>query len=324
MFSIEYLRSLLCQMGVRNDDGTELHHDSKFTAFLAQQLQQLETRTYDIKYPELKAKSLIPVTHATSPGAQTTAYDQYDQFGEAALISNYADDLPLVDVMKERFTIDIQSFGDAYQYSIQDIRAAQFAGVPLENLRAAVARRVMEQKIDKIAAVGLAIGGLKGFLNHPNVPLYAPTVGLWISGSKTAAQILADLHGYVSAIITANKETFYPDTMVMDGTLYRFIMGKRMADGTEATVLTAFLKENEYVKTVTSWIRCEDADVAGTGPRIVCYKKDPEVLELDIPQEFEQFPPQAESLAFKVSCHARCAGVKIRYPLAMGYMDGCA
>lgn len=317
---VAYMAGLLYQMGVRNDDGSPLHEDAKFTAFLAQELEQLETRTYDIKYPELKAKQLIPVSHATSPGAATTAYDQYDMFGEAAVVSNYADDIPLVDVMKERFVTDIQSIADGYLYSIQDIRGAQFAGIPLDAMRASTARRVIEYMFERIAAQGLAIGGLKGMLNHPNVPLYSPTTGSWSTAS--AAQMLADMHGFVDAIITANKETFYPDTYIMDGASRRLIARTRLNTVTQDTVLTAFLAESDYVKMVESWVRCEDMDVAGTGPRHCVYKKDPEVVELDIPQEFESFPPQPKNLAFFVPCHGRIAGVKIRYPLAMGYQDG--
>jgi hypothetical protein len=201
------------------------------------------------------------------------------------------------------------------------LRAAQFAGVPLETQRAITARRVIEFAIEKIGAEGSGIGGLKGLLNHPNVPLYAPDTGSW--ATATAEQMLEDLHSLVDQVISGNKETFYPDTMVLDGESRRLIARKHLDTVQETTVLAAFLKENDYIKTVESWNRCEDADAAGTGPRFVCYKRSPEVLVLDIPQEFESFPPQAKNLSFFVPCHARVGGVKIRYPLAVGYMDGC-
>ena len=73
---------------------------------------------------------------------------------------------------------------------------------------------------------------------------------------------------------------------------------------------------------VDFWHKLDLADAAGTGPRMVTYQRDPEVLELVIPQEFEQFPPQARNLAFVVPCHARVGGVVVYYPLAIVYTDG--
>ena len=58
------------------------------------------------------------------------------------------------------------------------------------------------------------------------------------------------------------------------------------------------------------------ADAAGTGPRMLTYQRDPEILELIIPQDFEQFPPQARNLAFVVPCHARIGGV-VTHPAIM-------
>ena len=52
------------------------------------------------------------------------------------------------------------------------------------------------------------------------------------------------------------------------------------------------------------------------------YKKDPEVLTLEIPQEYEEMPPQAKNLQFHVPVHARIGGVIVYYPIAMAYMDG--
>ena len=79
---------------------------------------------------------------------------------------------------------------------------------------------------------------------------------------------------------------------------------------------------NADLRNAESWYKLNTADAAGTGPRALFYKRSPEVLELVIPQDFEQLPPQAKNLAFVVPCHARCGGVVVRYPVAMLYLDG--
>jgi hypothetical protein len=55
---------------------------------------------------------------------------------------------------------------------------------------------------------------------------------------------------------------------------------------------------------------------------MVCYRKDPNVLELIVPQEFEQFPPQERNLEVVINCHMRCGGVVCYYPLAISFGDG--
>ena len=90
----------------------------------------------------------------------------------------------------------------------------------------------------------------------------------------------------------------------------------------DTTILKSFLANNPYIKGIDSWKKLDAADEAGKGPRVVAYKRAPEILELNIPQEFEQFPPQPRNMEFIINCHAKFAGVSIYYPLAIGFLDG--
>lgn len=314
---LQHIENELAKL-VSADDGSRF--DAKYTSTLAQELEFIKTQTFDIKYPELRARMLIPVDNSVPTWAETWGYDQWDLFGAAAIISNYADDLPLVDVLKERFTHKVQAIGDGYTYSIQDLRRSAATGTAIDGKRSAAARRVIEYKIDKIGAVGEAMAGIPGVLNHPNVPLVTAVTGTW-SGA-TGLQMIADMDFLVNSLIANNKETFFPDTIVMSGILRRIFSSKPMSADNTKTALSVFLENSDYINNIESWYECETTDAAGTGPRTLCYKRDPEVLGLVVPQEFEQFPPQAKNLAFKVPCHARVGGVQIQYPLAMAYMDG--
>lgn len=296
--------------------------DDKFTAVLEKELEYVKTQTYDIVYPEMKARQLIPVSNEADPGAETITYRQWDEFGMAQIISNYGDDLPLIDALVEEFQQKVKGLGAAYQWSIQDIRRAAMSGIPLDQRRARAARRSIEQQIENIAALGNTAAGLRGFAKHPNVPLVAPDTGTW--STATADQIIGDMNKLATSIVTTNKETFLPDTLVLDISRYNLISTKRISTtgDTHTTVLEAWLRSNPWVRNVGTWYKLATADAAGTGPRLVCYKRDPEVLTLEIPQEFEQMPPQAKNLAFQVPVHARIGGVIVYYPIAMAYMDG--
>lgn len=298
--------------------------DAATTAVIERELKYVKTKTYDVVYPEMKARQLIPVSNEASDGDETITYRQWDDFGMAVLISNYADDLPLIETLVTEFTQQVHSIGDGYQYSIQDLRRAAKAGNRLDQRRAMAARKRMERKIEDIGALGETRAGLYGIANNPNVGLVTPDTGDWLNVATTGDQKIADLNKLVTSIVTANKGTFFPDTILLDIELYNNIANSRISTtgDTHTTVLEAFLRSSPYITSVEPWNKLALADAAGTGPRAICYKKDPEVLTLEIPKEPETFPPQQKNLAFFVPNHARIGGVIVYYPIAMGYMDG--
>ena len=310
---MEYLQLIAAQAGIRLDAGE--------TALIAKELEAVKAATYDVKCPEFKARQFIPVNSSPPAGAETVSYDQWDSFGQAKVIGNYADDLPSVDVLKKRFTNKIASLGNSYSWSIQDLRASAMAGgMSLDAKRAMAARRAMEAAIDDLAAAGDANLGMSGFAAHASVPLVTPTTGTW-SGA-TALQIIADLNKLVQSIITTTKQVHLPNTLLLDTDSFALINQKPMSADSSNTVLRYFLENNPYIQSIDQWHRLDLANAAGNGPRCVAYDRSPEVLGLEIPQEFEQLPPQARNLKFVVPCHARCGGVIMHYPKAVAYMDG--
>lgn len=318
------LQQILTQIGVTQD----VRWDAKYTAALDLQLEHLRAQTYDIKYPTLKARMLIPVDTSVDPGAESIAYHQWDEYGMADIIANYANDLTMVDTLAEKFTSPVEGVGKAYQYSIQDLRRAAMSGNQLDQRRARACRRAIELRIDDIAAVGNAKAKLKGFVNNSNVTILATTSdgtsARWVQGRTTAkapALIKADMHAAVSQIWTATKQVHQPNTILLPTTEYSHISQTQVGLENQQTILKSFMENNPMITDVDFWYKLDDAS-ATSGPRMVTYQRDPEVLQLVIPQDFEQLPPQAANLSFKVPCHARIGGVVIYYPLAIAYTDG--
>jgi len=90
--------------------------DSNESMFLLRQLDYIKQQTYDIKYAELKARKLFPVSSEADPGAERIYYRQYDQSGIAKIISNYADDLPDADVIGKEYFASVKTLGSSYKY----------------------------------------------------------------------------------------------------------------------------------------------------------------------------------------------------------------
>src|SRR5262249_37010472 len=156
----------------------------------------------------LKARVLIPIDSEVNPGAETVKFNVYDRRGIAKVIKSYADDLPRVDLVVTEVRSPIRSLGISYGFSQQELRAAAMAGMPLETQKATMARRAIEEAIDKIGAKGDSLNGLNGLLGIPNantytVPNGAGGTATWGGATpKTADEILADLNGIINTVRT--------------------------------------------------------------------------------------------------------------------------
>lgn len=298
--------------------------DAAETAFFTRELESIKSKTYDVKYPELKIRRLVPVSFDAGPGAESIVYQQYDQVGMAKIIAAYGDDLPRSDIVGREFAARVKSLGASYGYNVQEIRSAKMAGKPLQARKAAAAKRAVMQLENKIGYFGDAATGLVGFLNNPNVTRSVVAAGVSAStrfANKTPDEILADLNAAANLVVESTNGVEIPDTLLMPLAQYNLIKSTARSANSDKTILQYFLENNGYIKTV-EWVN--ELKAAGTAGSdvMIAYRKDPDVLTLEIPQDFEQFPEQERGLEYVVPCHQRIGGVLIYYPMAVNIAEG--
>lgn len=323
-------------LAMRNDawntDSTVTN--TNMSAFMARQLEYIYTQTYDIKRPAFKARQVIPVDTRVPSGAETFTYRQFENTGVAIIGHNYSGELPDSDVKASETAAKLVSILGSFHYSIQDMRAAAFAGVPLDAKKAASVRFAFERKLEILAAVGTSGQsqdvGLTGLCNAPGIQAVTQvSTGTWIaqiaaSVANGVASVIADVNA-ITAKIFAGTGGVHGEP----GTLSLLLpIDEYNALNTTPSHLT--FNDSNLLETVLKVCKLKDIDYwnplgsAGSGSkgRVMCYNRDPEVLGLIISQEFEQFAPQPKNLAFQVPCHMRTGAVEVRYPLAVAYMDG--
>lgn len=304
--------------------------DSNESMFLQRQLDYIKQQTYDIKYAELKARKLIPVSSEADPGAERIFYRQYDQTGLAKIIANYADDLPSSDVIGKEFFATVKTLGSSYRYNFQEMRAAVYGNVPLEQRRANAARRAIAQKENTLALQGDANAGLVGLFTAPNVTsVTIPATGTgsvtqW--SAKTPDQILFDMNLVANTVVSTSLGVENPDTMLLPLSQFNYVASTARSDFSDKTILNYFLENNPYIKQV-EWVNeLSTAGSSGSGSapyaRMYAYRRSPEVLTLEIPSDFEQLELEIRNLVYKVPCVERFGGVLVYYPLAIAYGDG--
>lgn len=302
-----------------------LHLDANEQAFFQRQLEYVKTRTYDTKYKNLKATTLIPVSNEAPSGADFITYRAYTAVGFAKIVADYVKDFPRVDVYGEEKTAKVKSLGDSYGYSIKEIRRAQMANVPLETKKATAARRAIDELVDRIAWKGDAAAGLNGLINYPGTTEYtvlADGTGsskLW--STKTSDQIVRDIVGLINAVWVTTNGREVPNTLILPLEKYNILATKRM-DGNSDTTIMKYLRDNIPYLELIDWVSDLKGAGAGGTDRMMVYVRDEEHLTLEIPQQFEQFAPQQTGMEYEIPCHAEVAGVIVYYPLSVAWGDG--
>ncbi len=300
--------------------------DDAQKVFFNRQLEHIQEKSKDVLYGELKAPKLIPVDTTAGQGAETITYRQYDMVGVAKVIANYATDFPRVDIFGKEFSAKVKSIGDSYGYTIQDIRAAQQAGLNLDQRRANTAVRVLLQLENSIAFFGDANNNLDGFFSNPNVPEAAVAAdGIGNSTtftSKTPDQIIRDVNKLINDIIVNTKEVESPNTVLFPTSVWALLKSTPRSPNSETTI-AQFLMEN-YRDTIANWMTLTELETAGPGGEkmMVAYNMNIDKLSLQIPVPVETFDPQQKGLEWNVLLHERIGGVLIYYPLSINKAYG--
>lgn len=306
-----------------------LNFDASEANVFARELLKVRAGVFEVKFPELKAMRLIPMNKECGPVDEEFTYRYATEYGTTRPGSSYAGQAPRVDVaMVEATPVRIRPVTASYGFDFQEARVAAKTGNGLPQRKANAARKAIAQELNRILTFGDSTRygvTLAGLANLSGTHTYSVPNGAsgdteWTT--KTPDEILLDLNGIASGIVTNSSGVEEPDTLLLPLARYELIASKRMGDGSDMTVLKHFLGVNPHIKTVESWHALDAAPSSEwTGMRMICYRKDPDVLEAIVPIEFEQFAPQMINMETITSCHARIAGVVAYRPKAISYGD---
>ena len=270
-------------------------------------------RTFDRKYPALKAREILPVFTGVDPAAEVYAWKSYDKTGAAGLVDDYSADQPSTEVTMNEYSTRILSIGTSYSYSIMDLRRSRMAGIPLETRKAMTAREAMERAFEQIAffgfsqvpgSVGQALRFQPGSVNS-NDPLAAygfcnfpgltgaqyngrfatagRTLNNWTLDSTDDTTIANDFTSMRLSVINTSDGVHEPNCVVLPLSIWSYLSSRpQSATFKDKTTL-------DYLKAVNPWLKniywtpmLEGAglkqDGATAGPRIMCFERNEENL----------------------------------------------
>lgn len=284
-------------------------------------LEAIDSKLYEAKKEELKARTIFTVKTDVPEGAETYSYDVIKRSGAAKILAPGADDIPLVDADMERHTENIFSIAAAFRVSVQELRQAQMAGRPVEATKADTARKAIAEKENRLVWIGDAKHNILGVTNAEGIQIMAidnneaDTSSKW--KDKTGREIVGDLRKARTTINrlpghSANTLVVTPDAMEE--------LEKEYNQYTGQTVLQ-YLRSQNWFTTIEFTSDLEKRGDSNTDCFLVL-DNSPDVVEVLIPMDIRRHPEEYKFPNYKVPLEERTGGAIVRYPMAIVRGDG--
>lgn len=327
------------EITLRADIARLIDQDTRLTdddgIFFQRQLEAIEAQTYDVLYPDLEARTCFKTNTFGGAGARTLTYRSFDRIGKAQVINARATDLPKSDISGKEYSISVKSVGVAYDYDIDEIAAAQMAGMPLEARKTMAARRGYEEYINSVVWRGDADAGLNGLFTISEIrriPVAAGTGGKTTWKDKTPDEVIADLTNACGDMYAGTKKIHAPKEIWMSTLNWNYIFSTPRSPMSDKTIGDYFCENNQFgikkdnIKPLNELAEGIPMGTgAGAGCFIILNQATPEGMETvrireTLPLQF--LPVQLHGLVYEVPGRGRFAGLEVTYPRAIDIWYG--
>lgn len=300
--------------------------------FLVSQTSYIETAVVRMKYPTLNYRELVPIDTSANEWAKSITFFSIDSVGQADWFNHLAHDVPIADIMRQKHETGIEMAAIGYRYTLEELGLAmQLPNANLTTERAAAARRAYEEMCHMVAIYGDTRKNWKGLINHTLPPVIS-LGATWAAGIASNLEtgigtVLQTVNSLLVNIWLASETVEMADTLLLPLTSMNLLSTQQLPH-TTMTVLEWIKRNNLYTQEtgrelLIRSVRGLDTAGASGGPRAVAYSRDPDVVKMHIPMTHRFLPVwQTGPMIFDVPGIFRMAGLEIRRPAAIRYLDG--
>jgi len=301
--------------------------------FVEQELTRVQNLVIEEKFPQYLAASgaIIDIESPAGKGVEFYKYYLLSKVGQAQILANGSEDIPMVNVDRDTRTGRYYTIANGYEYTQEDLEAAERSQQPLNASLAIAAREIMENEYDSILFFGKDNYDLTGMVDHPNV--VSTTVPADGSGSstqwkdKTADQIYRDLASLAEDMQEDTQYLYSPQILALPVAQFNIISRTPYPNNSDSaeTIFTYYLKQqrqNPYgVRRIIPVPRLKGAFSGGVDG-MIGFTKAPNLIEGKLAVDFEQMPEERRDLNYRVICRMRSGGSVIYQPLSVRQIDG--
>ena len=292
-------------------------------AFFLSQLSNTEAKIYEAKYRNIVFMEFVPVDTSQPEWVDEVTYISYDAVTMGKFIGSNAKDLPQSDINANKSTIPVFYGGNSYGYSLDELRKSQQLRIPLDVTKGRMTFRGFQEHAQRVAFNGDADRGITGLFNNANVALTNEAIDF---NAATGQAIVSYLNGILIDVWQNSAETHLPNMLAIPSDDWAIISERRMADGTDTTILEFLKKNNLYTGITGQPLTIKpnfELKTAGAGgvSRYMAYEMNDDNLVMHMPMPWRSLAPQPEGLRVEVPCEYKFGGVEFRYPGCAAYKD---
>ena len=268
------------------------------------QFRNLQTKLSTVLQQRLRmlpfyGGNLIPTSTSLKPGTREIVQDEVLGYGEATLMAQDADDIPLVEINARentyRVVMPVVGYSVSYSDELSD-EVARGNGIQYNprDSKMQAATRVIEERCNKVAAVGSTAHNFTGMLNNAGVTPINSSFDPF-NAASTPDDIADWFLSLVGEIFKASNNVEFPNTALVSTALHELMARRRMPDSSD-TVLSYIVNTQRARSALLPGQRLEDivplvecgatyleangVEAAATNKdRIVLYPRDQEVVQ---------------------------------------------
>jgi hypothetical protein len=298
------------ELGIRADAGE--------TRLFATMLKHVVARAVPTLYLPNQARQAFPIDNSIPAGARTAAFHRIedkddDDLGHRA---SKADDIKIVELEAEEMIYRLASFARGFEWDMDELEEAAFAGNSLSTEGLAALNRAAERVFELVSLQGYASSNIPGAYNDANVTITGVVTGAW--GAATADQVMGDIRQLVEAVKIASGDNFTPNRLLVPANRTRYLNLRRA----ETDLNVRRMIQDDYPgMQVMEMRRANEYDAAGTGPRMMAFTYSPDLIKVVEPRRFTLETPERHGYTYRVIGRQKLGGTAITVPLSAGYMD---
>jgi hypothetical protein len=290
-------------------------------------LQAIQSEIEEVLYLNFRLDKFVPINNAIAEGANSYAYRVKNQYGEANFIDSYGKNAQSADVSYELLSSVILQGGIDAMWSLQEVRSANFAGIPLQTDTIDAATRACMNHIEKVGLVGDASKGFEGLTNNSDIP--TETAATTLANASDAADYIND---YINKVIVdtntiASNRITTGLTVYLPVTQFNFLATKKYSDVADKSVM-------DYLKTFNAWTAQTGNPImfesviefagagAGSADRMLIGFNEKSVMEMGNPIMPRVINLMNEGRYFRAPLEYSISQLNVKRPGACLYVDG--
>lgn len=233
---------------------TRASEDQQAYGFLTNNMLSVQSMIDEIMYTAYRLPEFVYLNTSIPEGARSYGVRVMDRVGRAERVTAPGYDAPAAIVSESIVTQDIHYYGLDAEWSVDELRGAMMAGVPLDTgaIEAAVSGTM-----ETMEAVGLTGGGYAeaGLLNQPTTGTDSVTLNTQASNMTfeelTSEQIRTVINTDISNVIETSAETLGRNintgmTIYLPGLQYDLLTTRFLGDNAERTIMDGLMSDNPW------------------------------------------------------------------------------